>query len=374
MKTLRILIVGGGIGGLATARALDRRGFRPQIVERAAEWPKSGTGLYLPANGFRALEALGLEEVVESRALVITRQRFLNHRGSLVTEVDLDRVWRACGSCLAVLRTDLHDALLSGATGLPLRPGTAIESITQGVGGARASFTDGSSAEFDLIVGADGIRSSVRRLIFDKQAPRLVGQVSWRFLVDGFPEIDAWTVMLGEGKTFLVIPLGRGRVYCYCDVNSSSAEDPTGGDLERLRRLFESFADPAPRIFESIIADPRDTYFSPIEEVAEGPSVRGRVVLIGDAAHGMSPNMAEGASLALEDAVVLAESIAAERSVNESLASFERRRSPRIGHVRAATHRRDRTRALPPVVRDAVLRLAGKRIFYANYRPLIEAP
>jgi 2-polyprenyl-6-methoxyphenol hydroxylase-like FAD-dependent oxidoreductase len=373
VKQMRILIVGGGIAGLAMARALQQRGLQPQVVERATEWPEAGTGIYIPANGLRALKDLGLDEAVVSRGLVITRQRFLNHRGSLLLDIDLEDFWGACGPCLAIHRRDLHDRLVAGTSELPLRFGTAVESIQQQDGGARAIFSDGSSGDFDVIVGADGMNSTIRRLAFGGNQPRRVGQVSWRFLVDGFPEIDAWTVMLGKGQTFLTIPLGQGRVYCYCDIGSALTDDPTGGDAGRLRELFRGFADPVPRILDNINVN-EDIYFSPIEEIDQEPSVKGRVVLVGDAAHGMSPNMAQGASLALEDAIVLAETISEQSSPDESLSSFALRRSPRISGVREATHRRDKTRALPPTLRDILLRVAGRKIFSAHYRPLLQKP
>jgi FAD-dependent urate hydroxylase len=113
---------------------------------------------------------------------------------------------------------------------------------------------------------------------------------------------------------------------------------------------------------------------APIEQVAAERWGRGAVVLVGDAAHGMSPNMAQGAALAFEDAQVLAERLAQAGSVAEALAGFMARRHPRAAWVRAQTHRRDRTRRLPPLVRDPLLRAFGERIFRSNYRPLLDPP
>jgi len=367
---MRILIVGGGIAGLALARALGRQGLRAEIVERAPDWPDAGTGLYLPGNAYRALEALGLHESVSSRSFAIEQQRLLDHRGLTLLEVSLQEFWGT--HCLGMLRNTLHELLRAGTDGIPVRFRTTIDALTVDAP-ARVKFNDGSTGDYDLVVGADGIRSSVRRLVFGDSAPRFVGQVSWRFLVRGFPEITSWSVMLGRGKAFLVVPVGGGLIYCYADVNATEPVDPTGGDLDRLRALFAEFADPVDRIFEQLDTAP-SLYFAPIEEVAQRSWVKGRVVLIGDAAHATSPNMAEGVAMALEDAVFLAELLSTEQPLERSLATFESRRAPRVDWVRQQTHHRDRTRNLPRLVRNVALRAAGRRIYESNYRPLLEEP
>jgi 2-polyprenyl-6-methoxyphenol hydroxylase-like FAD-dependent oxidoreductase len=363
----RLLVVGGGIAGLATARALRQRGIRPEVVERAAAWSHPGAGVYLPANSVRALGALGLQTALLDRACEITRQRFLDNRGRLLLEVDLPAVWGATGPCLAISHRDLHQLLREG---IPVRLGrtvTALEARGPLVG---AVFEDGSVGDYDLVVGADGVRSWVRTAVFGGAVPRFLGQVSWRFLVDGVAEISAWTVWAGRGTTFLTIPLGGGRIYCYTDVHTPAPTDPTGGDPARLAELCGAFAEPVPTIVSKFLAAGGQPYFSPIEEVVQEPWVRGRVVLVGDAAHAMSPNMAEGVGMALEDALMLAETVAADRPLVE----FEARRRPRVSFVRMQTHRRDRTRNLPPVLRNATLRLAGQRIFRSNYKPLLSGP
>jgi 2-polyprenyl-6-methoxyphenol hydroxylase-like FAD-dependent oxidoreductase len=234
-------------------------------------------------------------------------------------------------------------------------------------------LSDGSAGDYDVLVGADGIHSAVRRLVFDGPEPRYVGQVSWRMVVEGGPAITAWTVMLARGRAFLAVPIGPGRLYCYADVNSPDGRDPTDGVFRGLVELFGDFRDPVPDILhERSLAGP--VYFSPIEEVTLRSWVKGRVVLIGDAAHATSPNMAQGAAMAMEDALVLAEVLASGQPVAACLAAFEARRAPRVRWVQEQTHRRDRTRNLPPAIRDGVLRITGKRIFKANNRPLAKEP
>jgi FAD-dependent urate hydroxylase len=367
MVNPRVLVVGGGIAGLATARALLRRGIEPDVVERAVAWSHPGAGMYLPANSVRALGTLGLQAAVLDRACVITRQRFLDHHGRVLLDVNLPTVWGATGPCAAISHHGLHKLLREG---IPVRLGTTVTALNERGPLVRAIFDDGSTGDYHLVVGADGVRSWIRTMMFGGAAPRFLGQVSWRFLVDDVAEITAWTVRLGHGKAFLTIPLRGGRIYCYADVNASAATAPTGGDPATLAELFGEFAEPVPTLVRAGLAAADAPYFSPIEEVAQQPWVRSRVVLVGDAAHAMSPNMAEGAGMALEDALVLAEVIAADRPLEE----FEARRRPRVRFVQTQTHRRDRTRNLTPVIRSAALRLAGQRIFRGNYRALLSEP
>ncbi|HEY6597660.1 MAG TPA: FAD-dependent monooxygenase [Asanoa sp.] len=363
----RVLVVGGGIAGLATARALLRRGIQPDVVERAAAWPHQGAGVYLPANSVRALGVLGLQAALLDRACEITRQRFLDHRGRVLLDVDLPAVWGATGPCAAISHGGLHELLRAG---IPVRQGTTVTALDEQGPLVHAVFDDGSTGDYDLVVGADGVRSWVRTVVFGGAAPRFLGQAGWRFLVEGVGEISAWTVQLGRGTAFLMIPLGSGRIYCYADVNASAAIDPTGGDPAKLAEQCAEFAEPVPTIVRERLANGDPPYFSPIQEVVQRPWVAGRIVLVGDAAHAMSPNMAEGVGMALEDGLVLAETIATGRPLDE----FEARRRPRVGFVQTQTHRRDRTRNLPPVIRDASLRLAGQRIFRSNYRALLSDP
>jgi FAD-dependent urate hydroxylase len=363
----RILVVGAGLAGLALARALRRVGFDPEVVDRARAFTEVGAGIYLPGNAARALRALELEDAVAGRAATIARQRFRNHRGRLLREVDLHRYWGRLGPCLALHRADLHAVLREG---VPVRLGCAVTTLEQVTGPVEVGFDDGRQGTYDLVVGADGLRSTVRRLAVDERPPAPVGQHSWRWVSDGPPDADAWSVLLGRRASFLTIPIGGGRVYCYADVLAGPGGD--GDPVGRLRGRFAGFADPVPGLLARL-PDPGAIHVAPIEQVAEERWGRGAVVLVGDAAHGMSPNMAQGAALAFEDALVLADSLRRAGSLAEALGGFVERRRPRTSWVRAQTHRRDRTRNLPPPLRDPLLRALGQRIYQANYRPLLAA-
>jgi FAD-dependent urate hydroxylase len=363
----RVLVVGGGIAGLATARALGQRGIQPDVVERAPGWSQPGAGMYLPANSVRALSALGLAAALVDRACQITRTRFLDHRGRVLRDIDLRAFWGATGPCAAISHRSLHELLREG---IPVRLGTTITALEEHGPMVHAIFDDGSTGDYDLVVGADGVRSWVRIVVLAGASPRFLGMVGWRFIVDGFPQISGWTVRLARGGAFFTLPLGDGRTYCFAGVDASTPTDPSGGDPARLAEPFGAFAEPVPTILRTYLASGAQPYFSAFEEVVHRPWVRGQIVLVGDAAHAMSPNMAEGAGMAVEDALVLAETIAAGRPLED----FEARRRPRVEFVQAQTHRRDRARNLPPVVRNATFRLAGQLIYRSNYKSLLSKP
>jgi FAD-dependent urate hydroxylase len=371
----RVLIVGGGIAGLALVRTLAGAGVSLELIERQVAWRPARTGIYLPGNATRALRALGLQAQVASRAIEIATQRARDHRGRLLGEVDVAELWAAVGPCLAIGRAELHDVLLEAAGNVPIRMGLAVERLAQHNGVVSVELSDGTSGEYDLVVGADGINSTVRRLAFDPTAAsRPVGQVAWRFLAPRPPEVTTWSAMLGRRTAFVTIPIGGDRVYCYGDVVTRQGLDGAEHSApERLKQLFAEFADPAAALVSALNAA-TDVHVTRIEEVTLDCWVRGHIVLIGDAAHATSPNMAEGAAMALEDALVLAACLSESAAIPAALAAFEDRRRPRTDWVRAQTHRRDRTRSLPPAVRDNVVRVLRRRIFHANYRPLLDQP
>ena len=257
--TPRVLIVGAGVAGLALARALRVREITAEVVERMPEWDTGGAGLYLPGNSVRALDELGIWPELAAHANPIVRQRFLDHRGRLLTDIDVRSYWNGVAACVAIRRTALHKALRAANIGVPVRLGLSVTDLDDDGQAKRVRFSDDSTGAYDLVVGADGVHSTIRDLAVGGHA-REVGQASWRFVAEGFPEIGDWTVMLGQDRAFLTVALGEGSIYCYADVNSRETADPPGAEW---RELFGDFADPVPRLLQH--AD--DAYFAPIEEV-----------------------------------------------------------------------------------------------------------
>jgi FAD-dependent urate hydroxylase len=179
-------------------------------------------------------------------------------------------------------------------------------------------------------------------------------------------------VLLGRGTSFLALPIGDGRLYCYADELPArgQAPSPPADPVARVREAFGGYGGPVPAILDRLEKMQADV----LEEVTVPSWVQGPVVLIGDAAHAAAPNMAQGAAMAMEDAVALTEELSRARTPAQALSGYEARRRPRTRWVLEQTHRRDRARYLPGPVRDMLLRWRGEAMFRGNHGPLLAPP
>ena len=369
----RILIVGGGIAGLSVATALHRQGLTPELVERSTTWPAVGAGINLPANGVRVLRALGVGEAVDRTATVIRRWGFFDQQGALLCETDLEDLWRDVGPSLGITRVRLQEALVAGAA-VSHRLGVSLTALTQDDDRVRVSFSDGMSGDYDLVVGADGIHSTVRELALSASSPSYAGTMAWRSVIPTRPPgILDMMVLMGEGSFFGLAPMGEGHTYGFGAVGGARFKDPIVGRLERFRRRFAEFGAPVPAYLAALQSD-EQLHFGAIEWVEVDEWHRGRVVLLGDAAHAGPPHMGEGGCMAMEDALVLADVLRKAESVESALDAYVRRRRPRAGWVQEQSRAAAQAWVLPPAVCNAALRQRGDQMFRDRYRPLIPAP
>jgi FAD-dependent urate hydroxylase len=369
----QILIVGGGIAGLSLATALRRQGYAPELVERSPAWPAFGAGINLPANGVRVLRALGVGELVERNAAVLRRWGFFDQQAELLCETDLEELWRDVGPCLAVTRVRLQEALLTGAA-VPYRLGVSLTALTQDDNRVWVTLSDGKSGDYDLVVGADGIYSTVRELVVRSSPPSYAGQMVWRSIIRTRPRgMDEMMVLMGDGCFFGVAPMGEGYTYGFGAVDGVRFEDPLVGRLERFRRRFAGFGGPVPAYLAALQQD-EQLLVGPIEWVELDQWYRGRVVLSGDAAHAGPPHMGEGGCMAMEDALALADCLHTADSVEGALEAYVRRRRPRVDWVQQQSRASAQAWVLPPASRNAALRARGNQMFCDRYRPLIPVP
>jgi 2-polyprenyl-6-methoxyphenol hydroxylase-like FAD-dependent oxidoreductase len=368
---MRTLIVGAGIAGLSLARALERSGMEATLVERQPELLTTGAGLFLPGNAVRAIDQLGLLEEVTERAVPIRRQLILDASGKVLNAIETEHFWRGCGPCLSLQHKDFHGILKASLRRSTIAFGRSITSQSQDSAGCLVTFDDGSTAKYDLVVGADGVHSKLRSTALSGGPARYVGNVCWRFITKNIADIGCWTAMLGRDRTLLAIPVSESDVYVYADMAVPSEGILALSRSSPLRSLFKGFAGP---VFPLIDRLPSDTqvHYGPIEEVRLKDWVKDRIVLLGDAAHGCSPSMAEGAGMAMEDALVLVEELSRGTDVRKALYTYAERRRPRVDWVQNQCRARDRMRSLPALPRAAMLRLFGTSLYRRSYSALLD--
>jgi 2-polyprenyl-6-methoxyphenol hydroxylase-like FAD-dependent oxidoreductase len=374
-KVERILVVGGGIAGLTAAIALRQRGFSPELIEREPEWRAAGAGIALQPNAMRVLRSLGVGMAVERAGAPLQRFKYCTSQGEVLAEIDLVELWKDVGRGAGVERTKLQEALLGALMGAQCRLGSWITTLEPKKGSVSVRFSDGRSEDYDLIVGADGIRSSVRSFSMNDLAPIYTGQMGWRSLAPvshGTPdEVQFW---LGDGCFFGLFPVSNKHTYGFGYINEPERrQDLAQGRLERLRERFAAFGGLVKAYLASLERD-EQIHWAAIESLELDHWHKGRVVLIGDAAHASSPMMGQGGCMAIEDAAVLAELLQSSESIEVALNAYVLRRRARVDWVQTQSGVLGQSILLPPAVRDGVVRERGAKAFRARYAPLLAEP
>jgi 2-polyprenyl-6-methoxyphenol hydroxylase-like FAD-dependent oxidoreductase len=329
-KVQNVLIVGGGIGGLSAAIGLGRAGIQAEIVEIKDTWAIHGVGIIQPGNAVRAYKALGIADRCIERGFVYARQRHYDADGNLMAERAMPPVegLDLVGNC-GIPRPVLHEILVAAATdaGADIRLGVTVKALRDHRSCIEVDFTDGSSQGYDFVVGADGTYSKIRKMVFgDIYEPRFSGQGCWRFSTEKPPEMDWSCTFHGPNKAGL-IPLTRDMMYMF--LTTSEPGNPWMPDdrlHDLMRDRLHGHRGLAGEIRERIQC-PESVVYKPLETVlVPRPWYRGRVLLIGDAAHTTTPHHAQGAAMAVEDAVVLSELLRQDGDLDDLLEQFMERR------------------------------------------------
>jgi 2-polyprenyl-6-methoxyphenol hydroxylase-like FAD-dependent oxidoreductase len=332
------IVVGGGIGGLATAVALSGRGWRVEVLERAPEFGEVGAGLSVWSNGVRALDALGIGDQVRSRAMIETQAGFRDWSGKWLSRTDTDEVNRRYGPIVMIHRAQLLAILREAASDATLRAEVTVQRV-QAAGRQVEVMHDAGVARADLVVGADGIHSAVRHSLWPQSPqPRYAGYTAWRLLVDPGATLRAAGESWGRGERIGLAPLPDGRIYMFGTANAPAGERSPDGELAELRRRFAGWHDPIPALLHRADEDAvmrHDLYELPPLKTF----VSGRTALLGDAAHAMTPNLGQGACQALEDAVTLAALLDRHPTVEAALDAYDRDRRPRSQMIARRSHR-----------------------------------
>jgi 2-polyprenyl-6-methoxyphenol hydroxylase-like FAD-dependent oxidoreductase len=329
----RAVVIGAGIGGLAAAAGLHAAGWDVTVCERAAALEPVGAGLALAPNGLRALDALGIGDAVRAHA-VSQEMGICSPDGRWLLRSNTEQMVRTrFGDPIILLpRTQLVDALLTLVPDRAIALSTVVTSVA--LDAARIATTAGD-LDAGLVVAADGIGSATRAALFpDHPGLRYAGFTTWRLLTGPVAEPVQMAETWGRGTVFGVMPLADGRVYCYAAAPAAPGAH-SDDELAELARRFGGWHEPIPSLLAG--ATSSAVLRHDVAELARPlPSFhRGRVVLLGDAAHPMTPNLGQGACQALEDAVVLSElaDAADGEALPSALASYTAARLPRTTDV-----------------------------------------
>lgn len=347
---MRVLIIGAGIGGLGAVVALRDRGVDVDIVEIKPELSVPGAGISQAANGLRALRTLGVFDDVLAAGFPYSYEDFYDQDGELVAHVPSALGDAATPAKAAISRVDLHEILVAATQrrGVRIRYGTTVESFTDiggGVvqGGVDVLFSDGRCEVYDVVAAFDGVHSATRRRLFGTAYDATYsGFGVFRLPLPRPDDLIATRVYEAPGVKAGFVPLSATGMYMYIVVpNPDVLITEPARYAEIMRERMAPFASGSLPgcVRDGLGVASTGIVWSPISPVTLPlPWFRGRVGVLGDAAHACAPHLGQGAAMALEDAVVLAESLAGTGTVEERLDGFQRRRYPRVTFVHDSSH------------------------------------
>ncbi|MDX2097657.1 MAG: FAD-dependent urate hydroxylase HpxO [Leptolyngbyaceae cyanobacterium bins.59] len=367
MYDLKVIIIGAGIGGLTAGIALQQAGYQVEIYDRIREMRPVGAGISLWSNGVKVLNRLGLGKQIAHVGGHMNWMEYRTLDGNLLNQIPLFPLIDAVGQRpYPVARRDLQNLLVNAFTGKIHLDHTCI-GVEQDETGVTALFENGHRARGDLLIAADGVRSNLRTYVLGKEfAPHYAGYINWNGLVTAEVDLappDTWVIYVGEHKRAALMPVAGERYYFFFDVPLpvDSPHVPPEQYQSELKEYFTGWAKPVQLLIDRIdpfaTARPRIHDVGPIERM-----VRGRVALLGDAAHATCPDLGQGGAQAMEDGWVLMNCLLSTNiSVEDALQRYERERKDRTDMVvQKARKRAEMIHGKDPVVTQRWYEQLGK--------------
>jgi len=336
VDALRVLVIGGGIGGLTTAIALRRAGHAVEIIEKDPDWAVYGVGIIQQHNVVRAMHELGLlDEYIKAGFGFNTVEVFLPD-GNRVAVIPTPTLVPGYPGNIGIARPALHRVLGTRAQdlGARVRLGLTATGFVDDGAGVDVRFSDGSSGRHDIVVGADGLYSETRQHIFPQAAaPEFTGQAVWRY---NFPRAaDVTSLCAYEGRIGIgLVPLSDTLMYMY--VTTAEPGNPRYPRAGIAAAMRAKLAGACPRIaaLAEAITDDEGVVYKPLEwQFLEGAWHRGRIVLLGDAVHATTPHLGQGAGMAIEDSIVLADELTRHATPEEAFTAYRNRRFERCAYI-----------------------------------------
>lgn len=335
MDAARILIIGGGIGGLTSAIALRARGFDVDVVERDPNWGVYGVGILQQSNVVRAMNDLGVLEDYLGAGFGFDHVDVYAPGGQHVAQVPSPRLVAEFPANVGISRPALHKVLgdRTIADGAVVKLGLTVATLIDDGGGVDIVLSDGTAKRYDLVIGADGLYSATRAMIFpDTPAPAFTGQGVWRYNLprpDDLVSLRTYQSDVGVG----LVPLSNDIMYMFVTTPEDGSRYSRDGLAAAMRAKLTGSA-PAIAALGDAIVDDDQVVYRPLETLfIRGPWHKGRVVLLGDAVHATTPHLGQGAGMAIEDSIVLAEELARAANPPEAFANFQARRFDRCEFI-----------------------------------------
>lgn len=337
MENLNILIIGGGIGGLTSAIALRRDGHDVTVIEKDPEWSVYGVGIIQQANVIRAMAELDLVDDYMAAGVPFNKVAIHAPDGTMVAEVPMPQLVEGYPASMGIGRPALHKILgdRTIASGADVRLGVTASSIDDRGDEVSVSFSDGSEGVFDIVIGADGVYSDTRAAIMpDEAGPEFTGQSVWRYNFSRPADLDALHAYNGPIGAGLV-PINEDLMYLY--LTTPEPDNPWYEKdrlAETMREKMRNHSAQAIREMAEDITDNDGVVYRPLEGMLlRGDWHSGRVVLLGDAVHATTPHLGQGAGMAVEDSIVLAEEIAAHGTPEAAFKAYRDRRFERCRYI-----------------------------------------